>query len=304
MNVDENYVKLLKIYSAVVESNGIANAQSRLNKDASTISRAITQLEGRLHLTLCNRGRSGFELTPEGRMVYEESLKLFTGFRGFEKKVESLNGQGDHSLSIGIIDNIISDTNCPLLPAIQRYCSDFSNDVMLSVCVQTPHELEKQLLDKRIDLALGIFESKHDAINYSSVYQETDYLYCSSDSVIGKQIKSGLNERDLLNLLSSQNFVSRNFLREKDLLELNLETYGQVTYTENLEAMMFLILSGQYIGFMPEHYANCFEQQSLLTPILPKRFFHISTVEVAYLLKGQATRNAIDQFHKLLGTMR
>ncbi|QAB15913.1 LysR family transcriptional regulator [Hydrogenovibrio thermophilus] len=300
MNIDENYVKLLKIYAAVVESNGIANAQARLNKDASTISRAITQLEKRLQLTLCNRGRSGFEVTPEGSLVYEESLKLFTGFRGFEKRVESLSGKGLQSLSIGIIDNVITDPNCPLLLAIKQYCADSHPDVMLNIGVQTPHELEKQLLDKRIDMALGIFESKHDAISYTPIYQETDYLYCAVDSDLGKKIQTENTDGNIFDWLNGQNFVSRNFLKETDLIELNLETYGHVTYTENLEAMMFLILSGQYIGFIPQHYADSFEKQGILIPVLPKQFFHISVVEAAHLTRDETLRNVIGQFFKQL----
>jgi LysR family transcriptional regulator, transcriptional activator for bauABCD operon len=300
MNVDESYIKLLKIYAAVVESNGIANAQALLNKDASTISRAISQLEDRLQLTLCNRGRSGFELTAEGSLVYEEALKLFTGFRGFEKKVESLNGQGAQSLSIGIIDNIISDPNCTLMPAIKQYCTIHSQEVLLNMNVLTPHELEKQLLDKRIDIALGIFENKHNAISYRPVYEEIDYLYCAADSALCKQIQAGISDEHLLQRLNEQNFVSRHFLKETDLLELNLEKYGHVTYTENLEAMMFLILSGQYIGFIPGHYAKHFEQQNLMISIHPKRFFHISVVEIAYLSRSESLRDVIEQFYMLL----
>ncbi|MBF6058547.1 LysR family transcriptional regulator [Thiomicrorhabdus heinhorstiae] len=300
MNVDESYVKLLKVYAAVVESNGIANAQARLNKDASTISRAISQLESRLQLTLCNRGRSGFELTPEGSLVYEESLKLFTGFRGFEKKVESLNGQGAQSLSIGIIDNIITDVNCPLLAAVSQYCSEHPQEVLLDITVQTPHELEKQLLDKRIDIALGIFESKHDAIGYTPLYRETDYLYCARDSELGEQIQRGLEDNKLLQLLNGQKFVSRNFLKESDLLKLNLETYGHVSYTENLEAMVFLILSGQYIGFMPEHYGKSLKQSDDLIPILPEQLFHTSVVEAAHLARDESIRGVIEHFFKLL----
>ncbi len=66
MKIDPSDVKLLKIFLAVVDSNGISNAQSVLNRDASTISKALTQLEERLSLRLCERGRHGFSLTAEG----------------------------------------------------------------------------------------------------------------------------------------------------------------------------------------------------------------------------------------------
>ena len=69
MNLNSGDLEKLRVFFAIVQANGIANARGVLNKDASTISRALTQLEERLQLRLCERGRQGFALTPEGRAV-------------------------------------------------------------------------------------------------------------------------------------------------------------------------------------------------------------------------------------------
>ena len=41
MNIDSSYIKDLQIFMAVVNANGVSNAQSVLNKDASAISRSL-----------------------------------------------------------------------------------------------------------------------------------------------------------------------------------------------------------------------------------------------------------------------
>lgn len=68
---------LLYVFGTVVEARGFSAAQITLNVSASTISRQITDLETRLGLRLCQRGRKGFRLTEKGEIVYAAARKLF-----------------------------------------------------------------------------------------------------------------------------------------------------------------------------------------------------------------------------------
>jgi DNA-binding transcriptional LysR family regulator len=69
-------LRLLRVFRSVVECGGMAAAELELNIGTSTISRHIKDLETRLGLTLCRRGRGGFALTPEGQRMYAETLRL------------------------------------------------------------------------------------------------------------------------------------------------------------------------------------------------------------------------------------
>ena len=62
-------LRLLQVFKAVVECGGMAAAELELNIGTSTVSRHVKDLETRLGLTLCRRGRAGFALTPEGQRV-------------------------------------------------------------------------------------------------------------------------------------------------------------------------------------------------------------------------------------------
>ena len=123
--MDSSYIKDLQIFLAVVNANGVSNAQSVLNKDASAISRSLNTLETRLGLILCERGRQGFKITPEGSVIIEQTQVLFGAFRSFENNVMIACGQSASRLSIGIIDNIITDDNCPLQSALNRIHDQF-----------------------------------------------------------------------------------------------------------------------------------------------------------------------------------
>lgn len=292
MNIDSSDIKHLKIFLAVVEANGISNAQSMLNKDASTISRAIGALEVRLGLKLCVRGRQGFELTPEGKAVQEEAIMLFSSLRTFQNRIESLGGHGVGRLAIGIIDNIITDANCPVQQAIERITEHFGDNLHIDLHVKTPHELEKHLLDKRIDIALGIFERRHEAIAYQALYEETDYLYCAPGNPLADAIGRDASREDVLATLQQQNFCARSFLNERDLRSLGFTLLGDVTYTTNLEAIALLVLSGKFVGFIPEHYARRYVDAGTLLPILPTSIARTSELLLAHR-RGEAQSRQI-----------
>ncbi len=63
MKLSDIDLRLLRIFRAIVEAEGLAPAEAKLNIGRSTISTHLAELEARLGVTLCRRGRGGFELT-------------------------------------------------------------------------------------------------------------------------------------------------------------------------------------------------------------------------------------------------
>lgn len=61
--------KLLKVFKAVVEAGGFSAAQNELNVGLAAISKQISDLEIRIGMRLCTRGREGFCLTEEGSLA-------------------------------------------------------------------------------------------------------------------------------------------------------------------------------------------------------------------------------------------
>ncbi len=287
VNIDGSDINHLKIFLAVVQANGVSNAQSLLNKDASSISRALGALETRLGLKLCTRGRQGFELTPEGRLVHEETLQLFAALRGFQNRIESLGGRGSGRLAIGIIDHIISDPNAALQRAIAAISEHFGEGFHVELQVATPLELETQLLDKRLDVALGIFERRHDAIAYEVLYEETDHLYCAPGNPLAALLAAQAAPERIIDTLRQQGFCGRGFLNATDLGSLGFAMLGEVSLTSNLEGIALMVLSGKFVGFLPSHYAREFVARGELLAILPQQLSRTSQLLLAHR-KGEA----------------
>ncbi len=105
-NVRDLDLRLLRVFAAVVRHRGFAAAQDELGISASTISIHIRQLEDRLDVRLCERGRKGFQLTEQGQAIYDAALKLFRSLENFRGAVGSVRGQLIGELHLGVVDAV------------------------------------------------------------------------------------------------------------------------------------------------------------------------------------------------------
>ena len=96
---------LLYVFCTVAEVRGFSAAQITLNVSASTISRQIADLETRLGMRLCQRGRKGFRLTDKGEIVYAASHKLFAALDQFSETVDGTRGKLVGRLTVATVDN-------------------------------------------------------------------------------------------------------------------------------------------------------------------------------------------------------
>ena len=75
-NLSDTDLRLLRVFRSVAACGGFAAAELELNINRSTISRHIKDLETRLGVTLCRRGRGGFALSTEGAQVLASAQKM------------------------------------------------------------------------------------------------------------------------------------------------------------------------------------------------------------------------------------
>lgn len=278
MVVSDIDLRLLRVFAAVVEAGGFANAQTDLNVSQSTISTQMAQLETRLGYSLCQRGRSGFRLTDKGQALYRHTQALFQSLHAFRVQAEELRGRLSGQLRIGFIDNIISDPTCPLQDALSRFTALPDNAVRLSVEVLSPPELEKGVLDQSLDAAVGIFLEPLGGLEYRPLHCETDILVCHRDHAFAALESPG----GLAEALPGAPKVARTFLGQKEFPRTVSNGDALTATVSSLEAAATLILTGAYVGFLPEHYAAPWLRDGRLVALWPNRFrrysrFHLVT---------------------------
>jgi LysR family transcriptional regulator, transcriptional activator for bauABCD operon len=269
-NVD---IKLLRVFSAIVEAGGFAAAQAQLNLSASRISTLVADLEARLNMRLCQRGRVGFRLTEKGRAVYDASQALFGAHEAFRAKIGDLGGRLTGELQIGIVDNTLSNSDCRLAEAIGRFHRR-DNDVQVTLHILGPRELERAVLDGRIQLAIGSFHHHVPGLSYQALFSEEQTLYCGRSHWLFKRPASGLSTAEI----AKSPFADRGYMEGlKPKQPAQFHASAKANY---MEALAFLILSGHYIAYLPTHYAAPWVAAGQMRSLLPDKLAYQSLFEL------------------------
>jgi DNA-binding transcriptional LysR family regulator len=249
-------LRLLRIFKAIVEAGGLVGAQLTLNMAQSTVSTRLSELETRLGFRLCVRGRAGFSLTKAGQQIYESCGDLFSAADRFQNVAASISGDMKGVLRIGMVDAVISN-RCWNLSAIIRDFSDRARDAVIELKVESPGEMEQALIEGGRELGIGSFFRRRLGITYLPIYKERQSIYCALDHPLAHRATPPRAED-----LQRYPFVARRYLQRYDL-----ERVGQVApraLVENMEAQAALILSGRFIGFLPQHYAEALPAHAAL----------------------------------------
>ena len=77
----------LRVFTALCEEGGFSAAARKLYKSHSSVSRAVSALERELGVTLCERDRTHFALTPAGERLYDGAKALLREAEELEQSV-------------------------------------------------------------------------------------------------------------------------------------------------------------------------------------------------------------------------
>ena len=270
-HVGQSDLRLLRVFSTVVECGGFTPAQLALNVSQSTISSHMAALEERLDMRLCERGRGGFRITRHGRRVYEAAQRLFRSIDSFGSEVDALRGHMSGELHIGVVDNAITNPDYALPEAIAKFELRLG-DVQISLHISTPAEIERAIVEGRYDIGIGGYTKQISALEYTPLMRENQLLYCSSAHPLFT-----VDRLDVADL-AQYRFVRRPYVPDDHIP--HADVLNSAAIAENMEAIAVLILSGEFVGFLPEHYAARWVREGGMKAVLSHIMHYESQLEL------------------------
>lgn len=276
-------LRLLRIYRTVVEAGGFAAAEVELNISRAAISMAMGDLETRLGLRLCQRGRAGFSVTDPGQEVYEAILQLFTSIEGFLTRVNALHDQLKGDLNIGIADNLVTLPHMKITHAL-RQLKLIASDIGINISMMAPHEIEKAVLDGRLHVGAIPRLRRMSELEYIPLYEEESRLYCSQDH----PLFDIADQQDVIPLVPSYDAVAPAYAQTA-ATKVQYQTLKTSSTATDREGVAFLIMTGCFIGFLPTHYAAQWIQQGTMKVLSEDHFGY--TTDYAVIHKKNAPAN-------------
>ncbi|GGO84202.1 LysR family transcriptional regulator [Marinobacterium nitratireducens] len=284
-NIADFDLRLLRVFHAVVHNKGFAAAQDELGVSQSTISIQIGQLEDRLGMRLCERGRKGFHLTDEGQIVFEASQSLFRAVENFRGTIGSTRGQLIGEVHFGIVDAIASNQSINLHRGIGEFAR-LAPEVKLHIDVSSPQELLQGLMEEHYHVILSPMSRLHSSVHFIPTFREQQVLFCGADhpffSMKGEEIDASL--------IAQSAYAGRTYMRDWQPPQ-DLELNHRAT-ASHMESIALMILSGSYLGYLPSHFAENWVQSGLMRPLLQER---LAYDEQFYLAHRKSERNRAAQ---------
>lgn len=242
-------LRLMRVFKTVIECGGLSAAQTELGVGRSTISRQISDLEIRLGLRLCHRGRSGFFLTQQGQQAYDFIVHFLKQSEDFTSRIASISNKLVGKIEIGMIDFTITDAKNPLVSAI-RNLQSMSPDVSVTMMTGSPNEVERGVIDGKLHVGIVPDYQRHPSLNYITLYDERVGLFCGGNHPLVDDVLNGvkLSDKDVCKhkLVHRGYFEGERLRKRKQIFPVGSTVY-------QTEAVLSLVRSGVYLGYFPSH---------------------------------------------------
>ena len=258
MDVD---LKLLRVFVTIVESGGFSAAQSELSLSQSAISTHMSDLEIRLGMRLCQRGRAGFSLTADGQAVFEAAQRLLSAIGVFRADIGQIRGRLAGELTVTVVDATLSNPYWRLPQSIRAFL-DKSDNLRVQLKVASPQDIEKGLLDGRIQVGIGVFYQRIPGLKYEFMLRERQGLFCGAQHPLFGEGSVSLRD------IEGASYIGRRYLPDAEMSKFPLQFRNDST-ADNMEAIASLILTGRYISHLPIHFASHWIARGEMVELLP-----------------------------------
>ena len=291
--VSDMDLRLLQVFKSVAECGGMAAAERELNIGASTVSRHIKDLETRLGLALCRRGRAGFALTAEGQRVYDETLRLLQAVDAFRASIDDIHQRMGGRLDVALFDQTASNPAARIGAAIALFTAQ-APGVELHLHVASIPAIERGLLDGRFQVGILPAHRPSHSLVYAPLFAERMLLYCGAQHPLFGQPHGHLTWQGL----RAWPFAGLGYHSPNMELSHGARLPRKATGFDQ-ESIATLVLSGQFLGFLPDHYAAAFERAGQMQAVQPALFFYPCQF-VSVLRRSPAPPRAAQAFAQCL----
>lgn len=259
-------LRLLRVFREVVRAGGLAPAEVALNISRSTISVHLSDLEARLGMQLClrSRGRADFKLTQEGESLFQAINELDGHLDNFKSQVNAIQSQLTGSLRIVLPDDVLEIPQLDLPATIARI-RDQAPQLQLDLQLAAPQELELEILAGRADVGINPLHSRRPGLDYQPLFHHQSLLFCGSHHPLARAKE--VSEE----LLTQQELAAPSHAVLSGAAHL-YRLFPHKSTANHMASRLAMILSGQFVGFLPEYLAERYVQTGELVALHPERF--------------------------------
>lgn len=173
-NLDWN---LLKVFSEIVRYGGISRAANAIARKQPAVSSALKRLEDHLGVVLCRRGPGGFELTDQGRILWDACGRIEGELALLPAKFDDIVNELAIEIRVVMVSNLVSRQ---FDAAIARFNHLYRRSELLISVASCP-QIEEMLLKNEAEVGVTPKMLPQESLDYTWLYREQHVLLCSKD---------------------------------------------------------------------------------------------------------------------------
>lgn len=206
----------------------------------------MSNLETRMKLKLCLRGRGGFSLTEDGQAVYHAVLNMFDSLNDFSLFVNSLGKELSGELVI-LCSDPLDDAKQKKMAKVIEKINDQAPNLHLVLDTDSIPNIEKQLLKDKVHIGLLPNYKPVEGLHYQTLFSEPIFLCCAKSHNFFDKMDHEITPEALASTPAIHPGIDIDAKDREQLTKLNLAAKAY-----QFDTRKAMILSGRYIGYLPQ----------------------------------------------------
>ena len=202
--------------------------------------------------------------------MFDASSELLSAINSFQANVDDVHKSLTGHLVIALFDKTLTNPE-GRIPETFALFDQIAPEVTIEIHAEPVNVIESGVLSGRFHLAIIPTHRRSSSIEYCPLYSEQMYLYCGmGHGLFGKDDPLVTEEAIRQCKYAGIGFHSPNMIVSQNLgLKRSADVFDE-------EALAALILSGRYLGFLPDHYARAFVERGVMWRLRPDAYHYQS----------------------------
>ncbi|WP_243346091.1 LysR family transcriptional regulator [Parabacteroides sp. FAFU027] len=181
----------LKVFQSVARNQSFSRAAKEMLISQPAVTKHIQELESQYKVRLFERTiGTHIRITPEGELLLSHADRIVEAFRQLDYEMNLLTARFTGELRIGASSTI---SQYVLPPVLAAFLKKFP-ELKLTVLSGNTAQIEKALLDKKIDLGIIEGQSRNPNLRYSLYMKDVLVAITSVKSILAQHDEVTLDE--------------------------------------------------------------------------------------------------------------
>ena len=240
-------LKSLKIFCDIVGRRSFSRAADENGITQSGASQIVHQLEARLGITLLDRSKRPFDLTPEGKFYYDGCRDLVKRLSSLEEGVRALHEKVEGHVRVASLYSVG-------LSYMKQFMLDFQERYPLaSVHIEYHHpaDIYERIKSGEVDIGLLSYPRSSRSLNIIDWREEPMVMVCSPDHPLASRSTITLEQLDQQEMVAFSHGLAIRRILDKLLSSHGLDVPVTVEF-DNIEMLKRAIEINSGFSLLPE----------------------------------------------------